>query len=1160
MARTYAGQDTEDIQSAYAALLKIGQFEELAQFILDTPIVRTAAFAAMLRQVYLKSQGDDSRAAKAFAGLYRTFFTLLHNVAYRDCCEKAFERAVEPVSRKPVTIPQFYRGLLTLLAGRPAPPLDPPADPSTDGVRIKTALETLVAQSVELPLYEPTAGVKWNLITLQCPRCRSHYSTVRAHAMDLVVAPQFRDPLREGRINVPGCPVCGEICARPLGSFIAEQPLPDDPVGSLACVVRARNDYFIYLPPPGTTRSPELDRVLEVRLSFAIDDLKWPLPQVASMRISYRPEELQNLGADEANEKIPRAMAAHVADIAGKIRSGMLPLYDAEQQIFETVPHFGADWPLIAAPIAGADGGDTIEGLVQAMIAEAVAQAKGARGTVRALLALGTAVKYFECNERAAAERGFARALDILARTPRTEPSWDSVARAIRVHRADLLASLGRHEEAEKIRAEADQEETGDAYRDRVMRAQRNCEVVLSLSETGRIGEALDRLPPCIAELESLLAEKDAQDTPEHRDWGAYVLQALSGAVANYAAMLADIADCIEVVTLVNCETLPQEMSRVPSIDPPAAVSLIDELRPRLRKLFPAGFNAKAVRLEAIGLLQEALEISTSMRSWNFAAIQANRLMMLFDRLRARDKANEYAGLSIEHANRARDRIRESSGHAFLARDALEQGQGATALACLKSSALMSIREEIARGHRANERPSTTYLGEAVMHAVELGADRVEAVALLENLKAATMAPSLLLGFPIGRDDGGGSELSAAVAQVHRERERARLKAMWRPDDATLRDEIKALDDRLSQLREQLSLRDRRFAAWADASTTDLASGRALSRDLAAVGGDCTRLLGMFVLGRKIWSYLIAGGNAWTHEAVFEHRTLGDAWGRDGLASAAEILLAPFLDELRRMQPAERLLISPDAGLFDIPFAALPVGSDPLCTRATLSVVQGAGALEALKNRGRTTFANFVGIGGPQRMDQQDLPGARSEVQAICSIFGSAVPPLIGRNALVRALIEAARTADVLHIACHAEPDDATHRYSRLLLTPDVRGNDSGILSEDRVLFELEVPRGCLVNLAGCTTAVQAQVKGPLLGGLVPAFQVTGAGSVLASVRPIADGEATSFQKAFYARLIRGAGPARALAETQRDCILGRLGAAMTDVQAWAPYVLYGAS
>jgi CHAT domain-containing protein len=117
---------------------------------------------------------------------------------------------------------------------------------------------------------------------------------------------------------------------------------------------------------------------------------------------------------------------------------------------------------------------------------------------------------------------------------------------------------------------------------------------------------------------------------------------------------------------------------------------------------------------------------------------------------------------------------------------------------------------------------------------------------------------------------------------------------------------------------------------------------------------------------------------------------------------------------------------------------------------------------------------------------------------------------------------------------------------------------DSGDLSEDRILSELLLREGCLINLAGCQTGVQSNSKGFLLGGLVPSFLIAGAGSVIGSLWELDDAGAATFQIEFYRLLINGRSAAESLAETQRACLRGEFGPAMRDVRMWAAYALYG--
>jgi tetratricopeptide (TPR) repeat protein len=266
--------------------------------------------------------------------------------------------------------------------------------------------------------------------------------------------------------------------------------------------------------------------------------------------------------------------------------------------------------------------------------------------------------------------------------------------------------------------------------------------------EKGQLDKALDLFPPCKEEFRRLVDEQAAEETEQRRAEGGVAVHGLSGAIANYATLLDQIADNVEVATLAHSERLPADLSRVPNIDPEAAISTVATVRLRLLRLFPGGFYAENVRIEAVRLFQRAVELAESISAWDFAAIQTHHLMLLYEKLGRRAQALEYAQLTIRYAEHAHDRSREARAHAFLARSAAEAGKGAEAIEHLKKTALISIREEIALGHHANQRPVTRQLGEAAIEMIGRGADVGEAVTLVENLKAALMAPSLVVGFP----------------------------------------------------------------------------------------------------------------------------------------------------------------------------------------------------------------------------------------------------------------------------------------------------------------------------------------------------------------------------------------------------------------------------
>lgn len=127
-----------------------------------------------------------------------------------------------------------------------------------------------------------------------------------------------------------------------------------------------------------------------------------------------------------------------------------------------------------------------------------------------------------------------------------------------------------------------------------------------------------------------------------------------------------------------------------------------------------------------------------------------------------------------------------------------------------------------------------------------------------------------------------------------------------------------------------------------------------------------------------------------------------------------------------------------------------------------------------------------------------------------------------------------------------------------LLLAADPAGDD-GRLTDGRVLHDLRLAEGAVVDLAGCRTGEVEATLGPVLGGLVPAMLVVGARSVIASLWPIEDKVVVALQQAIYRHLLDGAPPAVALAQAQVDAWAGRLGPELTRSAHWSAFVAYGA-
>jgi CHAT domain-containing protein len=184
-----------------------------------------------------------------------------------------------------------------------------------------------------------------------------------------------------------------------------------------------------------------------------------------------------------------------------------------------------------------------------------------------------------------------------------------------------------------------------------------------------------------------------------------------------------------------------------------------------------------------------------------------------------------------------------------------------------------------------------------------------------------------------------------------------------------------------------------------------------------------------------------------------------------------------------------------------------------------------------------------------------------AEIENIAATLESAGirvrPTLTAAAATVPALIARVKDADLIHIACHAEVEGGEDA-ARLLLAPAPLAKDSGVLSEGRILTDLRLKPGCHVNLAACRSAVSAGEGKYYARGLVTAFLVAGASSVLATLWPLPDAPAAVFQAAYYDQMAHGQSAAMALAATQRAAMAGDLGEELRVPQNFGCYVLYG--
>jgi len=1187
------GVDSDEIRTGFVSLQSIHSASELERLIDDLPVLSTSIFHVRLRDELYRQINEYGMPFPDFIQIYDYLFMSLHNRAHRKLVESARPRAASHAQSETVKsfAPPYFLEIAAALGNQLPRTAAPTLNPAVDTLEIRAELQTVIGQSVILPEYEPSIGSRWSMVIVSCASCHHIWLKTCAYSIDLTQAPALVDFMQGERLNNSTCPLCAEALCLPLRVWLQEDPGAGDALTALSCAWKISDSMLVYQPPPGTPQIKQNERILEARFAKLLQRLGWDDDRSSRSEklegshrvfgIAYSIDEVFRYvhRNKEAKGKMPFAMEAMVLEISRKLESGILPLYDAEHFINITVKT--QNWPLVNPENPLARSSKPFYHLVQCLAAEASAEIQQLPDAVRTVFAASTCAGFFSIKEVALAEAALARAEDFLKNVPAEDPDHAVAALSIADARSLLFSYLGRHAEADQAREQITKSPlmSGDSLQVRLSRLQLESQAALSLKRQGKLAEALKIYPRCVTTLE--LMEEEAAAS-EH-DYGGVLVQIwhrLSGDLANWGAILITLAERLEAVhkmqELIAGGSEPDEVARVlkSSHLEPEDLPMTVEAIYVLEEMFSPGITHKMLFEFGRLLLGNALEISEVGEEWEFAGIQAHQLACLLHfHFGDSSAAQEHMRKAIDYASRAGAHSQVSTGHFFFAELARQKDNGTEALNHLLASAREEIRDQVGRGYYAQPRRMRLTLSDAALRAVALGGDARVAVMIAESLKAATTAARLTSGIPIHQEGQNNHPSFEHLDELLARREVLRLRVNRNPyDDADLNEKLSLIESEIESARKAASLRGSRFTRWVDATNLDVSDPQAFLRRLRRLGPRTT-LLGIIPIGRTIWTYALWDDGCIIEEQPFpqpgDHSSYDyvtpsepqETWEQEYLKKLAKAMLEPLDARLKELEPDDRLIISTSDPLAFVPFSALPYRGAPLCERMVVTQTQGIGILEACLERVESQFNSVLCVGSPHRPDWDDLPEAHAEAVTITGRFRE-----VGKHAVLLAEAEATVTNlkaeagqyDVLHFACHAMTVTAPSESSRLILAPDLITQDSGDFSEDRILSEIILRKGCLVNLAGCHTGVQNSSKGFLLGGLVPSFLIAGAGSVLATLWQIDDDEAARFQIEFYQLLLDGSSPAESLVKTQRACLRGELGAAMRDIRTWAGYVLYG--
>ncbi|MDQ3280234.1 MAG: CHAT domain-containing protein [Acidobacteriota bacterium] len=270
-------------------------------------------------------------------------------------------------------------------------------------------------------------------------------------------------------------------------------------------------------------------------------------------------------------------------------------------------------------------------------------------------------------------------------------------------------------------------------------------------------------------------------------------------------------------------------------------------------------------------------------------------------------------------------------------------------------------------------------------------------------------------------------------------------------------------------------------------------------------------------------------------EQLIELAARVSAGDRRAATRAFDLLIRP----LRR---ARTLIVVADPILDALPFAALydSRAGQYLVEQTGIVMAESAAALRTTSRTSRPTRVVAAALPSGANTSFAALPDAIAEIDGVGATY--AQHSLLAESTFA-AFAAAARDADVVHVSGHTA-DDGNGGTSALVFSGPERVTWRSIT---KVAFS----RMPVVVLAACDTLRLPQssaVRAPSLGG---AFLAAGAGSVVGTLRPIADRDAYELFRDIHRRLAAGLDVVEAVRETQLAAI-----AADPRASAWSAIAL----
>jgi CHAT domain-containing protein/Tfp pilus assembly protein PilF len=265
-----------------------------------------------------------------------------------------------------------------------------------------------------------------------------------------------------------------------------------------------------------------------------------------------------------------------------------------------------------------------------------------------------------------------------------------------------------------------------------------------------------------------------------------------------------------------------------------------------------------------------------------------------------------------------------------------------------------------------------------------------------------------------------------------------------------------------------------------------------------------------------------------------------------------------------RLAGKTRLVVVPDAALWNVPFQALAGPNGYVIESAAVSYAPSLTVVDEILKLPRSTAPPTLLAMGKATFDPrlsgeplEALPEAENQVREIRKLYGAdRSVAFVGEQATEGKFKAAAPRYSVLHLATHGILDEASPLYSHLVLSIDPNSPDDDGRLEAWELMRLKLAADVVV-LAACETARGRVAPGEGVVGTMWALLAAGARSMVVSQYRVESRSATALLVGFHRRLASGHGGA---AGDLRAAALDLLHSpAYAHPYYWAGFVLVGA-